>query len=167
MFLIGYMGSGKSTLGRRLAEMLEMQFFDLDRVVEKMEDQTIADIIRSAGEDDFRKREQAVLHRLLDVLPCVVAAGGGTPCFFDNMEKMKDRGTVVYLRLSPALLAGRLRDEMAARPLLDGVDSDGLQAFISKHLAEREHFYNQAHIIWDAQKGNADELKLLIARQSR
>lgn len=161
------MGSGKSTLGRKLSDMLEMQFFDLDRVIEKMEDQTIADIIRSAGEDDFRKREQAVLHQLLNILPSVVATGGGTPCFSDNMEKMKKKGTVVYLRLSPALLAGRLSDEMAARPLLDGVGSDGLQAFISKHLLEREPFYNRAHIIWDAEKGNLEELKLLIQDHSR
>jgi len=167
VFLIGYMGSGKTTLGRRLAEALEMQFFDLDRVIEQAEGQTTADIIRNAGEDDFRKREQTVLYQLLEILPCIIACGGGTPCFFDNLEQMKKRGTVVYLRVSPALLANRLRDEMAARPMLDGVQADSLTDYITGHLAEREPFYRQAHITWDAENGTVEELKLLLENQSR
>jgi len=161
------MGSGKSTLGRRLAEAMEMQFFDLDRVIEKVEHRSIADIIRNAGEDAFRQRERDMLLQLFDTLPCIVACGGGTPCFFDNMEQMKRRGTVVYLRLSPALLANRLRDEMAARPMLDGVQAGSLIDYITGHLAEREPFYKQAHITWDAESGTVEELKLQLENQSR
>lgn len=161
------MGSGKSTLGRSLAEALEMPFFDLDLEIEKLEHRSIADIIRNAGEDEFRHRERIVLLQLFDTLPCVIACGGGTPCFFDNMEQMKRRGTVVYLFLSPTLLAHRLRNEMAMRPLLHGVQATSLNEHITHHLTEREPFYKQAHITWDAQNGNVQKLKLKLENQSR
>lgn len=167
VFLIGYMGSGKTTVGRRLEDEIWLPFRDLDRIIEKVEGRSIADIIRTDGEGRFREIERDMLDELLQMLPGVVACGGGTPCFFDNMEKMKRAGTVVHLRLSPALLADRLRDEMAARPLLDGVGTGSLEAYITGHLAERETFYRQAHIIWDADKGDLEELKLSLAHHSR
>jgi len=162
VFLIGYMGSGKTTLGRMLAQEIAMPFLDLDHILEKETHRSIADIIRTDGELVFREREREVLHRVLSAEPGVVACGGGTPCFSDNMDRMRKAGIVVYLKLPPALLANRLRDEMAARPLLDGASSTSLEDFIRGHLAERETFYREAHIIWDPEKGDIRELKHLI-----
>lgn len=142
--------------------------YDLDGLIEVRAGKNVADVIRQEGESYFRKLERKVLHGIFDLGDrIVVACGGGTPCFFDNLEHMLQRGTVVYLRMDPALLAERLRDGTEQRPLLHGVDTDGLEAHIVRHLAEREPYYRQAHIIWEASDGNMDNLAAEILRQSR
>lgn len=162
VFLIGYMGSGKSTLGRSLADALGLPFHDLDSLIEQEATRSVAEVIRQQGEDDFRELERRVLHELLAMPAAVVACGGGTPCFFDNLEQMKQAGTVVYLRLTPQQLAARLKDGQASRPLLDGIASDDIEEHISKHLIMRQHFYEQAHLIWDAESADLPDLVRLL-----
>ncbi len=140
------MASGKTTLGRQAAAEKGWTFIDLDeRVVEKW-GQSIPAIFAEEGEAGFRAKEAEALRSLAD-LPkgnYVVACGGGTPCFHDNIVWMKAQGTVIYLRVSPTELANRLGKERSDRPLLLGLSDDELLPWIEAKLAEREPFYLQA-----------------------
>lgn len=143
--LLGYMGSGKSVIGKALAKILNYQFLDLDTYIETQEGQTISDIFNNKGEIYFRKKE---FQYLQDVLKSnsqtIVALGGGTPCYGVNMQTIKESGTSVYLKASIATLATRLVTEKVQRPLISNIDDEALQEFIGKHLFERNPFYNQA-----------------------
>ena len=144
LFLIGFMGSGKSYQGRRLAEKLGCPFIDLDAFIVTSEGKSIADIFFESGETGFRVLESDHLRRLAALPPAVVATGGGTPCFFDNLDWMKRHGLTVYLRTAPDVLFERLRGGKAHRPLLRDLDDEGLRDFIRERLAARESYYLQA-----------------------
>lgn len=144
LFLIGFMGSGKSYLGEQLAKRLRCPFFDLDRIIEEGEGNTVANIFAASGEAGFRLLERAYLHKLAYQTPAVVATGGGTPCFFDNMDWMNAQGVTVYLETPLALLLERLRGQRAARPLLAGLDDAKLSDHIESLLAKRTIYYKQA-----------------------
>jgi shikimate kinase len=146
IFLIGFMGSGKTTVGKKLAAKLAYDFIDLDAAIEKEEGMYIRDIIAERGEPYFREAESKVLKQL-DLSDKVISTGGGTPCFFDSMEWMRAQGTVVYIELDEAALYSRLKTtNLEHRPLLKGLDDEGLKAFIHDKLTEREPFYTQAHL---------------------
>jgi shikimate kinase len=162
VFLIGYMGSGKSTLGRSLADALGLPFHDLDSLIEQQATKSVAEVIRQEGEQHFRAVERGILQELLGLPSAVVACGGGTPCFFDNLERMKEAGTIVYLRLTPQQLTRRLNNGVASRPLLDGIAPDALEEHIARHLSARQHFYKQAHVMWDAERSDLSELVELV-----
>lgn len=162
VFLIGFMGSGKTTTGRQLAENLLYNFADLDMLVEEQEGLPITEIFARKGEDYFRCAETAVLESLLERKKLVVACGGGTPCFHDNMKKMKSAGITIYLKLSPALLAGRLSGEHSARPLVAGMQGDDLKNHVRKLLAGREGWYRQSDLVYDAGNFCLDELTRLV-----
>lgn len=148
IFLIGFMGAGKSRLGHLLAARLGCPFIDLDHRLEAAEGRSIREIFASAGEAGFRAAERDCLHSLQHEMPAVVATGGGTPCFFDNIYWMNAQGRTIYLRVSPAVLSARLLHEREQRPLLRGIEAADLPAFIEKKLCEREQWYSQAqHII--------------------
>lgn len=149
-FLIGFMGAGKSYRGRQWAGAAGWRFVELDAWIEAEAGKPIAQIFAEEGEAYFRQRESALLKASGGQQPSLVATGGGTPCFFDNMAWMNAHGTTVYLKASPALLAQRLRYEKAQRPLLHGLHDDQLEAFIAQKLAEREPFYHQSHMVIDA-----------------
>ncbi len=149
LFLIGYMGSGKSTVGKGLAKALNLSFVDLDAFIEEKYHKTIPEIFASDGEEGFRKAEQKALHEVADFEDVVVATGGGAPCFFDNMEKIKHSGTSLYLNGSPRILAERLLHSKTERPLIKGKTEEELVAFINETLAKRNHWYKQADIIID------------------
>ncbi len=162
IFLIGFMGSGKTYWGRRLAPALGCAFLDLDAWIEEGEQRTIADIFAGSGETGFRVLEQQYLHRLAALPPAVVATGGGTPCFFDNMDWMKRRGHTIYLETPPGILAGRLKKGRDRRPLLKSLDDAGLEIFIRERLAAREPFYRQAEaILTQTGDSEADRQRLL------
>lgn len=150
VFLIGYMGSGKTTVGKELADMLSLPWHDLDMAIEMQEGRHVGDLIEEWGEMTFREIERDVLHQLLVLPQAVVSVGGGTPCFYDNMERMKQSGTVIYLCLSAKKLAERLQGATEHRPLLKGLKGDELIAHIEHHLAEREAYYLQADIVLEA-----------------
>jgi shikimate kinase len=167
IFLIGFMGSGKTRWGRVVAENLGSLFLDLDTLVEENEGKTIPDIFSASGEKGFRILEQECLHRLAAMPSAVVATGGGTPCFFDNMDWMKRRGTTIYLKTSPEMLCERLQNEQHNRPLLKNLDKQELLEFIQTRLSEREPYYRQADFVIE-QTGDEDVfLKRLISAASQ
>ena len=147
LFLIGFMGCGKSWWGKTLAEQSGQPFIDLDAFIEASAGQSIAGIFAESGETGFRLLEHDCLRRLAALPPSIVATGGGTPCFFDNMDWMNRHGHTAYLQTPPEVLFERLRRQTARRPLLRDLDDAGLQHFIHERLAAREPYYIQAQVI--------------------
>ena len=145
IFLIGFMGSGKSTIGRELADRLGFDFLDLDEVIEKSAGLPVVEIFARQGEPAFRRLEAGCLRQTLPLRRTVVATGGGTPCFYQNMEWMNNHGVSVFLDIPPATLAGRLENDSTRRPLLKGKTGRQLADLISHKLASREAFYHLAH----------------------
>ena len=144
IFLVGYMGCGKSTLGKKLAHNLKHDFIDLDSYIEEQEGRTIKEIFTDDGEDYFRKLERVYLHRVIDTENVVISVGGGTPCFFDNMEQMNEYGMTVYINMHPKALIPRLQLSEAFRPLIAGMEGEVLLDYVYKTLREREGFYHKA-----------------------
>jgi shikimate kinase len=149
IFLIGFMGSGKSTSGKKLASHLNWSFIDLDEKIENMTGMKIRDIFSEKGEAFFRKTESEALHDMVSETNAVISTGGGTPCFGDNMDFMLSNGLTVYLRMTPASLRNRLEDSSDHRPLLKDIGKERLQEYITAKLSEREKWYSSAEIIID------------------
>ncbi len=149
IFLIGFMGAGKSFIGKALADSLGIGFVDLDEVIEKEAGMPISAIFETNGEADFRQLEAAALRSLLESDNIVVATGGGTPCFHGNMEWMNENGITVYLYAAVPLLARRLRNELAKRPLLTAVPEESLEDFLHEKIAEREEYYGHSQLQFD------------------
>ncbi len=149
--LLGYMGSGKTTVGKQLAERLKLQFLDLDDFIEKKEKMSIADIFGSRGELYFRKQEHIHLKEVLHQQDnFVLSVGGGTPCYGKNLEAiLSSSKTVFYLKVPIGQLAQRLSEQKVQRPLIRHIPDEELPEFIGKHLFERSGFYNQAHKVID------------------
>jgi len=160
--LLGYMGSGKSTIGKALSEVLQMDYIDLDHFIETKEGMTISELFSSKGEIYFRKKEAYYLNTVLSSGPSkILATGGGTPCYGNVMNDLKENSNVltVFLRCSIETLTDRLWRERESRPLIAHLDSkELLNDFIRKHLFERNHYYNQASIILDANSNEIDEI---------
>jgi shikimate kinase len=152
VFLIGYMGAGKSTVGKRLAHRLGASFVDTDRFIENRYRKKIADLFADWGEAYFRGIECAVLEEVASFENAVIATGGGTPCFFDNMERMNRTGITVYLKVSVAELLRRLSSGRQQRPLVAGKSAAELEAFVCESLARREEWYNRASIVFPAEE---------------
>lgn len=145
------MGSGKSTVGKLLAERLNWDFKDLDSVVEQRVGLSVNKIFHYYGEDAFRRVESAALNSILATENVVISTGGGVPCFFDNMEVMLSNGEVFYLEVNHSILAERLnKDALTVRPLVKGKTKEQLNSFIERHLDERKAYYERAHQIQDA-----------------
>lgn len=145
--LLGYMGSGKSTVGKVLSERLHLRFIDQDRYIEEAEGQTIPEIFSTKGELYFRKKEQFYLKQILDLhVNFVLATGGGTPCYGNNMRFILEATpNVFYLKLSIATLVERLFKEKDGRPLIRHHSEESLPEFVGKHLFERNQFYTMAN----------------------
>ncbi len=151
IFLIGFMGSGKSTLGRRLRSEMDWDFLDLDDVFEDKFQTTIKQYFATLGEDAFRKAEQEVLKDVIHKDRVIIATGGGTPCFFNNMDVMNKNGLTIYLKLSVDTLIGRLNSGKQVRPLVAGKSGEELYKFIETKLKEREGYYNTSKVVVDAE----------------
>ena len=147
IFLVGFMGCGKTTLGRRLASKLNYSFIDMDKVIEAETKMSISDYFKTFGEDAFRETESKTMKNTAFPENAVIATGGGAPCFFDNMEWMNANGTTVYLSLSPKSLAKRLASATEQRPILKDLKPEELEQFIAERLKIRERFYKQAKIV--------------------
>jgi len=167
IFLIGFMGSGKSTAGRKLASQLNWSFIDLDEKIQKMEGMKIPDIFSAKGEPYFRKLEALALQELHHETNTVISTGGGTPCFGGNMDFMLSSGLTIYIRMTPVSLKKRLEGSAEGRPLLKEVDSNDLQEYITSKLAEREKWYSRAEIIFDGVNNDILDLLSLIKKQIR
>jgi shikimate kinase len=157
IFLIGFMGCGKSTKAKQLAAKLDCQVIDLDAVMVEQEGKTIAEYFAAYGEAGFRELEKETLHHYPYPETCVVATGGGLPCFFDNMEWMNANGRTIYLQMEPSALVSRLHNRQK-RPLIADMDDEQLLAFIEIKLQERDPFYTKAQIIIDAFDLDAERL---------
>ncbi len=160
VFLIGFMGSGKTTFGKKLAAKLGLAFNDLDEVISANNGiPRVQTLIEEKGFNFFREVESSTL-KSMDLAGQLVSTGGGTPCYFDNMAWMKNNGVVVYIELDEKSLFNRLKQtELNERPLLKGLDDEGLHKFIREKLQERRPFYEQAHIIFNPLKQKIEELQ--------
>lgn len=149
IILIGYMGAGKTTIGKDLAKELGLPFYDLDWYIETRMRKKVAQIFEERGEEGFRQIEYNMLHEVAEFEDVVISCGGGTPCFFDNMDYMNQQADVVYLKGTPEVLIAHLKMGKGVRPLLLGKSDEELRTFITEQLAYREQFYNKAKYIYD------------------
>lgn len=147
IFLTGFMGSGKTYWGKKWSELSGLEYFDIDEIVEQQQGKTITKIFAEDGEDHFRNLETNILRSLSNKNNIIVATGGGTPCFNDNISWMNENGTCVYLQSSSENILKRLKSEKEKRPLIKNLKDDELLFYITEKIKEREHFYNQAKII--------------------
>lgn len=148
IFLIGFMGSGKTHWGKLLSQKLNLPFFDLDALIEEREEKPIARIFAETGEEYFRMLEKDVLHLVTESHESfVMATGGGTPCFFNNIDYMKRQGTAVWINCFTETLYNRLVQQKATRPLIQAIPDEELKNFIIKKAADRKIFYQQAQVM--------------------
>lgn len=163
IFLIGFMGSGKTHWGKLLADRLSMPFFDLDELIVKTEEKTIPEIFSNEGEEYFRYKEKEILEQLVaDHESCIVSCGGGTPCFFNNIDFMKKEGEVVWLNTALDVLVQRLLKEKQQRPLLKMIPDTELKNFIFKKLQDRRLYYEQADLTIKEENLTLDKLVMLV-----
>jgi len=146
------MGSGKTHWGKLWSSQHKLSFIDLDDLIEEQQGKAIRTIFEEKGEEYFRQIESEVLHSLKNKENIIVASGGGTPCFHENMKWMNENGTTVYLKATPAELAQRLIKEKQKRPVIMNTSDDKLEEFIAEKLNERESFYEQAEVILEEAK---------------
>ncbi len=158
IYLIGFMGSGKSTIGKKIAAKLDYAFIDLDKLMEEVEKNTVAGIFSEKGEEYFRKTEADILHSTILHKNAVISCGGGTPCYFDNMDWMNARGITVYLKMKAETLYGRLKTKKEKRPLIAKLSNEQLRDYIFQKLSEREAFYLQAALIADPENMKIKEI---------
>jgi len=163
--LIGYMGSGKTTVGKALAKELSLPFYDLDWYIESRMRKKVSQIFAERGEEGFRQIERNMLHEVAEFEDVVVSCGGGTPCFFDNMEYMNSQAQVVWLRCEPEVLQKHLLMGKGDRPLLKGKNPDELLNFIREQLEYREQFYAKANYQLDVTlMDNYDKIKITVEK---
>ena len=149
IILVGYMGSGKTTVGKALSKETGMMFYDLDWYIESRMRKSVSQIFAEKGEEGFRKIEYNMLHEVAEFENVIISCGGGTPCFFDNMDYLNQQGDVVYLKATPETLYKHLLMAKVERPLLKGKSSEELVAYITEHLKERAPFYEKARYTLD------------------
>ncbi len=148
IFLIGFMGAGKTTLGKDLAKRLKIPFYDLDQIIEKEEGSSISNLFKHIGEPAFRELEGKYLKEFIDIEPYVLATGGGTPCYYDHIQWMNRQGITIYLKLTVGSLTNRLMEsKKQERPLIKEFEKEELLQYIEEKLIEREPYYLQSNII--------------------
>jgi shikimate kinase len=164
IFLIGFMGAGKTSKGRALSRKLGIRFADMDQLIEEEEGMSVQDIFSSKGEEWFRNKETEVLHMLGEIEEdMVVSTGGGVPCFNNNLEYINSRGVSIYLRMTADALATRLSGiEKNTRPLLKGKSRDELLEYITLKLNEREPFYLRSKHIIQAEKLKIEDIEAFL-----
>lgn len=148
LYIIGYMGCGKTTFGRALSEATGLKFIDLDHYIEERHNATVREIFDRSGEAEFRRIEREMLHETAGMEDCVISCGGGTPCFFDNVEFMNLNGTSLWLQASHDTLFSRLIRKREKRPLLAGRSDEEIRDIIATQLEARSPFYSKATICW-------------------
>lgn len=162
IYLIGFMGSGKTTLGKKLARELQYGFVDLDDFFEERYKIEIHDFFGKYDEPLFRKLENQNLEKTFSMKKVVIATGGGTPCYYKAIDKINENGCSIYLEMNPAALTNRLISAKRIRPLILNKSKEELQTFISLKLNEREPFYKKARLIVNGLSVNAKELSQII-----
>lgn len=166
--LIGYMGSGKSTIGKKLSQKIKLPFYDLDTEIEIYTNQSISDIFKKKGENYFRKIEHLMLKKILcSKKKFILSVGGGTPMFYNAMKIINQYSTSFYLSISPSILSHRLtKNEKKKRPIINLLSQNKLNTFVEQHLAERKKFYElSTHKIQITNLQSIDEICNLIIYQ--
>jgi shikimate kinase len=165
IIILGYMGSGKTTVGKALAKDIGLPFYDLDWYIESRMRKTIKQIFDERGEEGFRKVERNMLHEVAEFEDVVISCGGGTPCFFDNMEYLNQQGETVFLQSTPEVLYQHLKMGKTVRPLLLNKTPEEVQVFIQEQLAQREQYYRQAkHVLDVTLMDNFEKIKITVDR---
>lgn len=165
IFLLGYMGAGKTTLGKAFARAMELTFVDLDWHIEERYHKTVRQIFAERGEEEFRELERRMLHEVGDFEDVVISVGGGTPCFFDNMDYMNQAGETVFLDVDVEVLFRRLKAAKQQRPLLADKSDEELTAFIVEALQKRLPFYTRAkHTFNGEQLEDRQQIKQSVER---
>lgn len=162
VILVGFMGSGKSTLGKKLAHRMNIPFIDSDSEIEKHYNKKIGELFTEHGESHFREIEKAFIETLKEKGDFVLATGGGMPCFDKNMYNLRSLGTTIYLERSAKELVHRLINAKSKRPLLEGLSEDELLSFIEDKLHQREEIYRSADVILPREDQNVDSIQQLI-----
>lgn len=163
IILIGYMGSGKTTIGKALSKETGMMFYDLDWYIESRMRKTVAQIFAEKGEEGFRKIEHNMLHEVAEFENVIISCGGGTPCFFDNIDYINQQGEVVYLKATPEVLYRHLLMGKTERPLIKNKTPEELVAYITEQVAKREEFYNKARYTLDVSlMDNYEKIQLSV-----
>ena len=152
IFLIGYMGAGKTTLGKAFARAMGLTFVDLDWYIEERYHKTVRQIFEERGEDGFRELEKRMLHETGEFEDVVISVGGGTPCFFDNMDYMNSAGETVFLDVDVKVLFRRLKVAKQQRPLLANKTDEELMTFIVEALQKRLPFYSKAKYVFNGER---------------
>ncbi|WP_165044599.1 shikimate kinase [Dysgonomonas sp. ZJ709] len=152
IFLIGYMGTGKTTAGRELAKALGVEFVDIDHFIQARYLKSVSQLFEDVGEAEFRKIESNILKEVGEFEDVVISTGGGTPCFFDNIDYMNRVGTTIYLKASPEALSSRLNTCKEKRPLIRDKNEEELYTFVVESLQKREPFYSKADIIFETEE---------------
>jgi shikimate kinase len=165
VYMIGFMGSGKSTAGKKIALALDWNFVDLDKEIERQTGRLIHDIFAIEGEEYFRKIESDVLRNFSFGENTIISCGGGTPCFNANMDFMLKNGVTVYLKMDAEHLKSRLVNSHSIRPLIKNINKADLLCFISDSLKEREKWYNQSAIIVNGLNLDIISLKEIILKK--
>lgn len=161
IFLIGFMGSGKSFLGELWAEDNNIPFFDLDILIEEEERMSVEKIFAGYGEDYFREKEAAVLRNTDRFENAIIACGGGTPCYFDNMQWMNKNGMTVFLDENPQQIFHHIINDKKVRPLIASQSQTTLQTFINNKLLERRRFYEQCRLILKPEQLNRNGFSII------
>ena len=165
IIIIGYMGAGKTTVGKALAKALGLDFYDLDWYIESRMHKTVKQIFDEQGEEGFRRIEHNMLHEVAEFENVIISCGGGTPCFFDNMDYMNRQGYTIYLKSTPEVLHKHLQMGKTVRPLLLNKTPDQVRAFIKQQLAQREKYYSQAHHTIDVSLlDNREKIKITVEK---
>jgi shikimate kinase len=158
IFLIGFMGSGKTATGRKLAHRIGYRFIDMDSLIEEQEGMSISTIFNKMGEAEFRKMERETLEKLILKDRLVVSTGGGVPCEPGNMDLINRHGISVYLKMDPSDLYERLKTRQSARPLIRDLSGPELRQYISIKLSERESYYSKAKYTVDGSRRDVEEI---------
>lgn len=165
IIIIGYMGAGKTTVGKELSKDIGIQFYDLDWYIESRMRKTVAQIFADKGEEGFRKVERNMLHEVAEFENVIISCGGGTPCFFDNMDYLNEQGDTIYLKAAPEVLYKHLLMGKVERPLLKNKTPDELIAFIREQLEMREPFYSKAKYTLDVSlMNNYEKIKISVQK---
>jgi len=163
IIIIGYMGAGKTTVGKALSKELGIPFYDLYWYIESRMRKTVAQLFAERGEENFRQIEYNMLHEVAEFEDVIISCGGGTPCFFDNIDYMNEQGETIYLKATPEVLYGHLKMGKTVRPLLLGKTEDELLSYIGQQLSVRENYYNKAkHVLDVSLLDNYEKIKITV-----
>lgn len=159
------MGAGKTTVGKTLAQELNLPFYDLDWYIESRMRKTVKEIFDERGEEGFRLIEHNLLHEVAEFEDVIISCGGGAPCFYDNMDYMNQKGDTVYLKATPEVLYGHLKMGKSVRPLLQNKTSEEVEEFIKEQLQVREPFYSKAKYTLDVNlMDDYDKIRIFVTK---